>query len=125
MSFSNLPVIDLQSNLADIHEKIQLACTTTGFFYLANHGFDSIQNQMFTMAKEFFHLPLSEKLVYAPNKTSYNGYVQVGRENLDSTNTELIDEKETFKFDEKDLNDKTNLPEIFSRDKNSQMVSEF
>ena len=125
MSFSSLPVVDLQSNPDDIHRTLLLASTTTGFFYLANYGLDSFQGHMFTMAKEFFHLPLAEKLAYAGDTKSYNGYIRIGRENLDSTNSQLIDEKETFKFGQSDLINNEKLPEIFSRVDNFKLLVEF
>jgi hypothetical protein len=125
MSFTSLPVIDLQSNPDNIQQSLLLACTTTGFFYLSNDGLDSFQNRVFNLAKEFFHLPISEKLAYSLDKTSYQGYLRIGRENLDSTNTELIDEKEVFKFGQSDLNKKDNLPGIFFRDENFKLIIEF
>jgi len=125
MSFANLPVVNLQSNPDDIHQALLLACSTTGFFYLSHHKLNSFQNRMFDLSKEFFHRPLSEKLAYSLNTTSYQGYLKIGHENLDSTNCQLIDEKEAFKFRQSDLNTKANLPDIFSRDENFQLILEF
>jgi len=125
MSFSSLPMVDLQSNPDDIRQSLLLACSTTGFFYLSNHGLDSFQHRMFNLAKEFFHLPLNEKLAYSINTTSYQGYLRIGHENLDSTNSQLIDEKEAFKLGQSELKKKNQLPEIFSRDENFKLIEEF
>lgn len=125
MSFASLPVINLQSNPDDIRQSLLLACSTTGFFYLSNHGLDSFQHRMFNLSKEFFHLPLNEKLAYSINTTSYQGYLRIGHENLDSTNSQLIDEKEAFKLGQSELKKKDQLPEIFSRDENFKLIEEF
>lgn len=124
MSFSNLPIIDLQSNPDEIRQSLLTACIKTGFFYLSNHGLKDSSNQMFTLAKEFFHLPLEEKLPYSINTTSYQGYSNIGIENLDSTNSQLIDEKESFKMRELELNNKE-LPKLFSQNENFQMLEQF
>ena len=79
---------------------------------------------MFTMAKECFYLPLTEKLIDTSSKKSYSGYIQMGCENLDSTNLELIDEKEAFRFGQSVLNNKDQLSELFSRDKNFKLLDE-
>ncbi|CAF1487136.1 unnamed protein product [Rotaria sp. Silwood1] len=125
MSFSSLPVIDLKSHPDDIRQTILLACSTTGFFYVSNHGLDSLQSQIFSMAKEFFYLPLQEKLLYASNTTSYQGYLKIGRENLDSTNSKLMDEKEGFRIRQSDLNRKDKLPNIFSHEENFKLLEQF
>ncbi|CAF1423790.1 unnamed protein product, partial [Rotaria sordida] len=125
MSFASLPVINLKSNPDDIRQTLLLASTTTGFFYVSNHELNSLQNQMFSMAKEFFYLPLYEKLLYVSNPTSYDGYIRIGRENLDSTNLKLIDEKEAFKMRESALNRKDKLPNIFSHEENFKIIEQF
>ncbi|CAF5009302.1 unnamed protein product [Rotaria sp. Silwood1] len=125
MSFSSLPVIDLKSNPDDIRQSLLLACSTTGFFYVTNHGLDTLQSQMFSMAKEFFHRPLDEKLLYSLNTTSYQGYLRIGRENLDSTNSKLMDGKEGFNIRQPDLINKDMLPNIFSHEENFKLIEQF
>ncbi|UJR07404.1 hypothetical protein I4U23_011690 [Adineta vaga] len=82
-------------------------------------------NRMFKLAKEFFQLPLDAKLRHSINPTSYRGYLTVGRENLDSTNSTLVDEKEAFKIGQPELNNKDQFPELFSRDENFHLIDEF
>ncbi|CAF3992212.1 unnamed protein product, partial [Rotaria sordida] len=125
MSFTSLPVIDLKSNPDDIRQTLLLTCSTTGFFYVSNHGLDSLQSQMFSMAKEFFYLPLNEKLLYVSNTTSYEGYIRIGRENLDSTNSKLVDGKEAFNISQSNLNRKDKLPNIFSHEENFKLIEQF
>ncbi|CAF4230444.1 unnamed protein product [Rotaria sp. Silwood2] len=91
MSFSFLPVIDLKSNPNDIRQSLLLACSTTGFFYISNHGLNSLQSRMFSLTKEFFCLSHNEKRFYSPNTTSYQGYLKIGHETLDTTNSKLLD----------------------------------
>ena len=113
MSFSSLPVINFQSNIDEIGQCMLSACTTTGFFYLSNHGLDEYQKRMFTLAKDFFHLPLDEKLSDSVNNTYYHGYLRIGSENLDSTNSQMIDQKEAFKMGQSDLIKKENFTKTF------------
>ncbi|XP_073101341.1 protein DMR6-LIKE OXYGENASE 2-like [Elaeis guineensis] len=62
-----IPVIDLQglagANRPQVVEEIGLACQNDGFFQVKNHGIpmDVIEG-MLHVAKEFFHLPESERL---------------------------------------------------------------
>ena len=125
MSYSSLPVIDLESNADVIQQSLLHACSTTGFFYLSKHHLNSTQNRMFSMAKEFFHLPLDEKRVYALNTITYQGYLQIGQENLDSTSSQLTDAKEAFKIRQSNLNNPDELPDIFTRPENFQTIDTF
>lgn len=125
MSFSSLPVIDLEWDPDSIRRSIFLACSTTGFFYLSNHGLSSSRVRMFALAKEFFHLPLDEKVMHSLTTTSYQGYLRAGHENLDSTDAQLIDQKEAFKFRRLSLLTKDILPTVFSREDNYKFICEF
>ncbi|KAG1362407.1 Protein DMR6-LIKE OXYGENASE 2 [Cocos nucifera] len=66
-SNATIPVIDLQGlagpNRSQVVEEIGLACQNDGFFQVRNHGIpmDVIEG-MLHVAKEFFHLPESERL---------------------------------------------------------------
>ncbi|CAF1493681.1 unnamed protein product [Adineta ricciae] len=125
MSFSSLPIVDLKSTSDEIRQSLLNACFTTGFFYLSNHGLHPLQDQVFDLAKEFFHRPLDEKLRHALSPTSYHGYLRIGRENLDSTNSKLIDEKEAFKFGQSDLNNIDQFPDFFHHGENFQLIQTF
>ncbi|KAJ1414774.1 Non-heme dioxygenase N-terminal domain [Sesbania bispinosa] len=62
-----IPLIDLQGldgpNRSHIIQSITLACQNYGFFQVMNHGVpESVVEKMMNMAKEFFHLPESERL---------------------------------------------------------------
>jgi isopenicillin N synthase-like dioxygenase len=53
-----------------------------GFFYVRNFGLSQAQiDRQFTLAKNFFDLPLAEKLTYEVDyaKADYNGYRRAGR----------------------------------------------
>ncbi|XP_050203676.1 protein DOWNY MILDEW RESISTANCE 6 [Mercurialis annua] len=74
LTCDDVPVIDLSSeNHAQIVEQIGYACTNYGFFQVVNHAVaDEAVAGMLLVAKEFFNLPLEEKMkLYSddPSKT--------------------------------------------------------
>lgn len=122
MSFSSLPVVDLKDDQSTIVKSIFQAGSTTGFFYLRNHPLLKAQQQMFQLAKQFFQLPMEVKeqhLITPENQ----GYVRRGQENLDSTNTKLIDEKEAFNI--RKMVQADQLPACFVQADNYQLVTRF
>ena len=77
-----IPVIELE-NLAsrDIALRantlalISRACREWGFFQVVNHGVShQVMDQVREVWREFFHLPVDEKQVYANSPTTYEGY---------------------------------------------------
>ncbi|XP_033629574.1 2-oxoglutarate-dependent dioxygenase gloF-like [Asterias rubens] len=64
-------------------DNINKALRTIGFFYVVNTGFpqEKVQ-QMWSVSKEFFHLPASVKDKYPRNPKENHGYVRMERENL-------------------------------------------
>ena len=84
-----LPVIDiggLRSNEPRAPQAVVAAlrdaCTTTGFFYVANHGIeDAVVSGIFEEAKRFFDQPLAakERIGFRSNR----GYDGIGRQVLD------------------------------------------
>lgn len=122
MSFSSLPIIDLNDDQAIIVKSIFQACYTTGFFYLRNHPLLNAQQQMFQLAKQFFQLPLNVKEQHLITQDNH-GYVRRGQENLDSTNIKLIDEKEAFNIGKYMQADQ--LPACFAQPDNYQLISTF
>lgn len=80
---SSIPTIDLQSPSAaqDIHK----ACTSIGFFRLANHGVsEELLHKVFEASKHFFSQPLEVKnLVNKRVSNAYRGYCEIGAETLD------------------------------------------
>ncbi|CAF3434643.1 unnamed protein product [Rotaria sp. Silwood2] len=124
MSFSFLPVIDLKSKPNNIRQSLLLAYSTIGFFYISNHGLNSLQSRMFSLTKEFFCLSHNEKRFYSPNTTSYQGYLKIGHENLDTTNSKLLDVKEGFAIRQSSLNNKDMLPNIFFHEKNFKLIEQ-
>ena len=67
-------------------EGIQAACRETGFFYISNHGIAaSLIESQFQAAKQFFDLPLAEKLkIHMKHSPTTAGYEPVGGQILDS-----------------------------------------
>ena len=64
------PVIDFSnflsgdpSKMKECAEQIGHACRTQGFFQIVNHPIPaSLQKEMFKLSKEFFALPIDEKM---------------------------------------------------------------
>ncbi len=88
----SIPVIDLKNttslnthNIAEIVNQLRNAATTSGFFYVKNHGVDEglIQRQ-FELSKRLFDLPLEIKLKYDQAKNpSHRGFEQIAAQKLD------------------------------------------
>lgn len=77
------PVIDFSDYLSGDQKRmehcaaqIREACITQGFFQIVNHDIPlSLQKEMFKVSKEFFDLPLEEKMKVDKSLNSYNrGY---------------------------------------------------
>ncbi|KAJ4774060.1 2-oxoglutarate (2OG) and Fe(II)-dependent oxygenase superfamily protein [Rhynchospora pubera] len=92
-----LPLIDLSStDRASIAQSIRKACMDHGFFYVINHGIDDfVVNSLFRESKNFFDLPLSEKMKLERN-TDRRGYSPPYAETLDPSSKLKGDLKETF-----------------------------
>lgn len=74
------PVIDFSDFLSGDNERmkrcasqIREACLTQGFFQIVNHNIPlSLQKEMFKISKEFFALPVEEKMKLDKSKVSFN-----------------------------------------------------
>lgn len=122
MSFSSLPIIDLNDDESKIITSLFEACSTTGFFYVRNHKLHDSQRQIFHLSKEFFQLPLDTKEKYLIDKANH-GYVRRGQENLDSSDKNSIDEKEAFNISK--FVQPNHLPECFTRSDHFQLIKQF
>jgi len=85
-----IPVIDMKPLLKDddpkpVAEEILSACQDLGFFYIYNHEIDhSLQTDYLSQAKQFFSLPLGEKMKSdVRNSTAHRGYFPLYGENND------------------------------------------
>ena len=85
-AFHEIPIIDFTDAFSkDIDKRKRLAakiydaCVRVGFFYVKNHGVEeSIMNDVFSAAKDFFALPLEEKLAIDLNKSPhFRGYTKL------------------------------------------------
>ncbi|KAI0531597.1 MFS transporter [Xylaria digitata] len=81
------PVIDFADFLSGDERRVQKcaqeireACMTEGFFQIINHGVpSSLMKEILDMSKEFFNLPLEEKMKLDKSQNAYNrGYQRVG-----------------------------------------------
>lgn len=77
----NIPVIDLSGLYGDRQtrfstlNKISVACREWGFFQIVNHGVrPELMNDAREAWRQFFHLPVEEKQVYANSPRTYEGY---------------------------------------------------
>jgi len=85
-AFHEIPVIDFKDAFSKDLEvrkrlagKIYDACVRAGFFYIRNHGVEeSIMKNIFSAAKDFFKLPLEDKMAIDLNKSPhFRGYTKL------------------------------------------------
>jgi isopenicillin N synthase-like dioxygenase len=85
----SLPVIDIASHrhgspdLARVGAALDRACCEFGFFYITGHGISpALSARMMTLAREFFALPLEQKLTIAMahGGRAWRGYFPVDGE---------------------------------------------
>lgn len=85
-AFQEIPLIDFADAYSKDLEKRQKvaqtiydACVRVGFFYIKNHGVpQSILTNVFTAAKQFFVLPLEDKMAIDRNKNVHlRGYTKL------------------------------------------------
>ncbi|CAF1250932.1 unnamed protein product [Didymodactylos carnosus] len=95
--------------------------------HLKNHGLNDLQSRMFTVAKEYFSLPLDEKLLYPITKQN-EGYISLGQEKLDTAAKQneagpkvLIDQKECYNILKRTTKD--DVPKILQE--NFALIEEF
>ncbi|KAF4993050.1 hypothetical protein FGRMN_6738 [Fusarium graminum] len=89
------PVIDFSDYLSGDQKRmehcaaqIREACLTQGFFQIVNHDIPlSLQKEMFKVSKEFFNLPLEEKMKLDKSLNSYNRGYEVMHGQMIEANT--------------------------------------
>jgi isopenicillin N synthase-like dioxygenase len=101
-SFTSVPIIDVSglrsSDRAEwdrVAHEIGTAAREVGFLYISGSGIDeSVFDRMLAATKEFFALPLDEKMrSYIGLSRCHRGYVPVGEEGVE---TGTPDDKEAF-----------------------------
>lgn len=78
----NIPIIDLggfpgavEGRRADVLDRVSRACREWGFFQVVNHGVSpELMDRAREVWREFFHLPMELKQVYANSPKTYEGY---------------------------------------------------
>lgn len=84
-----LPTINLAAAVASRSENVDAlafireACKANGFFVISNHGISAdLQTKMIEQAKDFFDLPLEQKLAVDESLygRSHRGYQRIGGE---------------------------------------------
>lgn len=104
-SFTSIPIVDiggLRSGDARERERVAgelgKAAREVGFFYVSGSGIDDgCFDAMMAATKEFFALPVEEKMrTYIGLSRCHRGYVPVGEEGTESTTNEVPDLKEAF-----------------------------
>jgi isopenicillin N synthase-like dioxygenase len=85
-AFNEIPIIDFSDAYSkDLEKRKELAgtiydaCVRVGFFYVKNHGVDEgVMKNVFSAAKDFFSLPLEEKMSIDLNKSPhFRGYTKL------------------------------------------------
>ena len=87
MSITSLPVLDLSlaqnpDTAEQFRAQLRDATHDMGFFYLVGHGIPhALQRRLLTVAREFFALPLAEKLAIENLRSPhFRGYTRLGGE---------------------------------------------
>jgi isopenicillin N synthase-like dioxygenase len=85
-AFHTIPVIDFRDAYSkDLEARKRVAvevydaCVRVGFFYVRNHGVDeTVMENIFQAARDFFALPLEDKMAIDLNKsTHFRGYTKL------------------------------------------------
>lgn len=93
-TFDKIPLIDFANiNSSDPAERrklaleVRIAFTEAGFMYAANHGIsEELQKEVFRVVKEFFALPIEEKMKTHVDKCPFiRGYEAMFETKLDAT----------------------------------------
>jgi len=100
--WTRVPVINIEgiedgNKINQIAEEIHNACRDVGFFYISNHGVPiELQNQLEEFSKQFFSLPMEEKMKISMDKAgkAWRGFFPVGGE----LTSGRIDQKEGIYF---------------------------
>jgi isopenicillin N synthase-like dioxygenase len=101
-SFTSIPIVDISglssadpSARAGVAAEIGEAARRVGFFHIAGSGVsDELFDRLFAAAKEFFALPVEEKMrSYIGHSRCHRGYVPVGEEGVEKGTPDL---KEAF-----------------------------
>jgi isopenicillin N synthase-like dioxygenase len=101
-SFTSVPLVDISGlrsqDLAErerVAQEVGKAAREVGFLYVSGSGVDdALFDRLLAVTKEFFALPLEEKMrCYIGLSTCHRGYVPVGEEGVE---TGLPDLKEAF-----------------------------
>jgi isopenicillin N synthase-like dioxygenase len=104
-SFTSVPIVDVSGLRSDdpgerlrVAAEIGSAARDVGFFYISGSGIDESHfDRMLEATKEFFALPLEEKMrSYIGLSRCHRGYVPVGEEGTDGAADAVPDFKEAF-----------------------------
>lgn len=108
VAFSSIPIIDFSDAYSSdlyarktVADQIRKASIEVGFFYISNHGISqALIDQVFSVAKDFFALPLEEKMELHVSKHKHHaGYIAVGGEKLhDQDKDASADRKESLEI---------------------------
>ncbi|MGB0893602.1 MAG: isopenicillin N synthase family dioxygenase [Parashewanella sp.] len=114
---TTLPTLFLSDFYADAKTKAQFiadlgfAARNVGFFYLKGHGVSpERQQQIFSLSKRFFSLPLEDKVsVEMKNSPHFRGYTRVGQE-LTQGKSDFREQFDTMREEEFSSNISSNPP---------------
>lgn len=104
-SFTSVPIVDVgglrspdPAERDRVSAEIGRAAAEVGFFYVSGSGVDeSTFDRMLEATKEFFALPLEEKMrSYIGSSRCHRGYVPIGEEGVETAADAVPDLKEAF-----------------------------
>lgn len=105
LDFDSIPIIDIADLTSPDHGmrsavavQISQACERVGFFYVKNHGVsEGLVNEVYTVAREFFALPVGEKqAVDITRSNRHRGYCAMGVLQADVNNVGAVDRQEAY-----------------------------
>ena len=90
MEEENLPTLDFAAFLRDepgaleaLATEVRAACTSTGFFFIANHSVEAaVMARAFAKSKEFHGLPTGTKTLLSEDRHTGMGYLELGHRKL-------------------------------------------
>lgn len=108
VAFTSIPIIDFADAYSPdvnarnaVAERIRKASIEVGFFYISNHGVSQeLIDQVFSVTKQFFALPLEKKMeLHISKHERHAGYIAVGGEKLQDHDEQVsADRKESLEI---------------------------
>ena len=108
VAFTSIPIVDFSNAYSsdvkarrEVADEIRKASIEVGFFYISNHGVSQeLIEQVFSVTKQFFALPLARKMeLHISKHKRHAGYIAIGGEKLQDHDEQVsADRKESLEI---------------------------